>query len=547
MTQDKDEPGITRRAALEGIAAGVALGPAVLTPAAAAEAAPGEIVATAAGRIQGLRIDGIHQFRGVRYGASTAGAGRFASARPVEPWSGVRPATEYGPMAPQVVVPRPPHIAWYYAAAESSEDCLVLNVFTPSVNDPARRPVMVWIHGGGFSTGLGNAKGFDGTNLAKRGDVVVVTLNHRLNVFGHFYLGMPGGERFQDSGNNGSLDIIAALRWVRDNIAAFGGDPGNVTLFGQSGGASYITTLLAMPPAQGLFHKAILQSFSAGLTMGRPDTAAKAGELVLRHLGVGRGDIRAIEEAPVERVLAAMTATIKEVGADNFRAIVDGRSLPRDPFAPDAPSLSAGVPLIIGNVEHEATYALSTNPKNYAMTRSEAIDRTASFVGIDRAAAETLYDGFAARHPGRPIDAYIAIQSIHMYRRNDIRAAELKAEQGRAPVYLYLFTWKTPVLPEMLGAMHTLEVPFVFGNTGLVPEVAGSGPDLAPLSETMLRAWAGFARTGRPDLPAWRPFTLAGRETMVFDRTPRLESDPLADDRRAIEACPPYDPEARRI
>jgi para-nitrobenzyl esterase len=543
---------LSRRTLLSGSASLAALGLAgapmslTITPALAED---GPVVATRSGKVQGLRIAGTDQFRGIRYGATTAGAGRFVPARPVEPWSGVQPAVTYGPSAPQVFSKRPAHIAWYYTDGPGGEDCLVLNVFTPQANTSAKRPVMIWIHGGGFAIGAGDAKGFDGTNLARNGDVVVVSLNHRLNIFGHLYLGSIGGERYADSGNLGSLDIVAALRWVRDNIENFGGDPGNVTIFGQSGGASYIATLLAMPDAKGLFHKAIIESFSAGLKMGRPETAQKAGEIVLKHLEISPDNLAPLADVPVDRVLAAMNATIKDVGVDNFRAIVDGRSLPRDPFSPDAPEVSAEVPLIIGNVEHEATYALSVNPKNYEMTRDDAVKRTAGFVGIDAAQAETLFKSFEARHPGRPVDTYIAIQSLQMYRRNDVKAAELKAAQGRAPVYMYLWSWKTPVLPDKLFAMHTLEVPFVFGNTDELPEIVGTGPEQKPLSEKIQGAWVNFARSGNPNhakLPPWKPFTTAARDTMVFDTETRLVANPLGEDLKEISQYPFYDPEARR-
>jgi para-nitrobenzyl esterase len=510
---------------------------------------PGATVTIASGKVQGVHANGVDIFRGIPYGASTAGSGRFALARPAEPWTGVKQAVTFGPTAPQIFPKRGPQGAWYYTSGPASEDCLVLNVFTPSVERSAKRPVMVWIHGGGFAVGMSSSKGFEGSNLAKAGDVVVVSLNHRLNIFGHLYLGSIGGERFADSGNNGSLDIVAALRWIKTNIAEFGGDPDNVTLFGQSGGASYIATLYAMPSAQGLFHKVIMESFSSGLKMGRPETAQAAGEIVLKHLDIGRNELKKLEDVPMDRMLAAMNATIKEVGVDNFRAIVDGRSLPHDPFTPDALALYADIPMIIGNTEHEATSSLSANPKNYEMTREQAIDRAAAFVGIDKTSAQALYASFEQRHPGRPIDTYIAIQSNHMYRRNDIRAAELKARQGRAPVFAYLWSWQTPVMPGTLKAMHTIEVPFVFGNTALVPEFLGNGSELKSLTEAIQGAWVAFARNGNPNhakLAEWKPFTIAGRETMVFDMPSKLVSDPHGEDLREINKHPAYDPEARR-
>ena len=501
------------------------------------------IVETAAGRIRGLRTRGTDVFKGIPYGASTAGANRFRAPRPVAPWAGVRDTREFGASAPQRPWIVHPAFAWYFSEIPWSEDCLVLNVFAPAARDAAKRPVMVWFHGGGFSSGAGSAKGFDGTNLALGGDVVVITLNHRLNLFGHFFPD-SGGETFRDSGNAGELDLIAALIWVRDNISQFGGDPGNVTIFGQSGGASKVATLLAMPAAHGLFHRAIIQSASSLIRAAEPENTARAAHAVLTRLDIS--SYEALRDVPAQALLTAMAETIAADGADHFRPVRDGIWLLEHPFAPTAPALSADIPLLIGTARDEATFFLINDPANFSMTRDQAVARAGRFVGLADGAA--LFAEYESRRPGAtPSQVYIAIQSDHMYRRNDILAAELRARQSGAETFMYFFDWKAPVLDGILGVPHTIEVPFAFGNANLVPELVGTGPETRDLQRKVMGAWTSFARDGRPsapELPDWAPFSLAGRETMIFADTCRMESDPAREDRLAIETCPPYRPEA---
>lgn len=530
---------MTRRSVLAG-ATGLA------TIAAAPGAPMGAIVETAQGRVRGLQAGPVHVFKGIRYGASTEGANRFRPPQPPPQWSGVQDAVEYGPTAPQPSRAVPEAFAWYWSKVPQSEDCLVLNVFTPSVNDRQKRPVMVWFHGGGFTSGAGTAKGFDGSNLAQHGDVVVVTVNHRLNVLGHF-LPDHADESFRDGGNAGELDLVAALRWVRTNISRFGGDSGNVTIFGQSGGGSKVAVLMAMPAAKGLFHRAIIESASSGFKVAEPADTARAAELLMKQMDVTSP--AALREMPAGKLLAAMTAAIKANGGiDNFRPMRDGRSLPVHPFSPSAPALSSHVPLLIGTAQQEAAFYMASDMANFSMTREKAVARAGKFVGVDAPSAEKLFAAYEASHPGAsPSQVYIAIHSDQMYRRNDIRAAELRAATAQAPTFMYWFTWKTPVMDGVLSTPHTLEVPFAFHNVDLVSELCGSGPEQNALQDRVMGAWVAFARHGNPShkgLPRWTPYSAKGRETMILDNECRVVSDPGKQDRETITQYPPYEPES---
>ena len=418
-----------------------------------------------------------------------------------------------------------------------SEDCLYLNVYTPEVHARQLRPVMVWLHGGGWATCSGTAPGFDGSALAANGDVVVVTVNHRLNVLG--YLDLHGSdERFADAGNAGLLDLVAALRWVRDNAQAFGGDPNNVTIFGQSGGASKVTALMEMPAAKGLFHKAIAQSVSGGLRLTGPDEAARQAAQLAAALGLPRADGAALQKLPVAQLLAAMKTV-----HDPFRPVLDQRSFTRNPFDPVAGRQSLGVPLLIGNAATETTLFLASDPANFTVTAPQVQARLSRFLHLDAAQSRRLMDAYQSFLPpgASPFDLLAQITTDYVFRRNTTEVAVRQATRASAPVYAYVFDWRTPVLGGRLHSPHTSEVPFVFGTTATAPGLIGTGAELAPLTRQMMTTWAAFAHNGNPNnatLPHWPRFDGTARATMQLDLDSRVAHNPGGAERAALNALP---------
>ncbi len=513
---------------------------------ATAQTETGPVVETTSGSVRGATREGIHSFKGIPYGANTGGKNRWLPPQPVPAWPGVRDALEYGPRAPQNERPaKEPHLAWIRDTRAYGEDCLFVNIFTPGVNDNRKRPVLVYIHGGGFVSGASSAPGLDGHNFARRGDVVLVSLNHRLNLFGHLSLIETGDARYADSGNVGMLDVIQALKWVRQNIASFGGDAGNVSISGQSGGASKVAVLMAMAEAQGLFHKAIIQSASSLLRMATPEAAARNTHHFLAQLGLDTGKVGALLDMPAATLLQAMPKAVAAAGRiDNYRPVVDGRSLKTHPFDPGAPAISSQVPLMIGSCETEMTFPYSQAMQNFSYTAEQALDRIQGFVGVDDAKARALMDLYRASRPNAsPSDLWVMISTDHQYRRNGIRASELKSAQGKVPSWHYLFTWKTPVLDGLLRSPHTICIPFSFGNVDIAAGLTGNGADRYPLQERMMDAWHAFMKTGNPNhkgLPQWKPYDVKDHPTMIFDNDCRLVNDPAREERIAISACPPY-------
>ena len=516
-----------------------------------AQASP--IVETTSGKVRGATREGIHSFKGIPYGANTGGKNRWLPPQPVQSWTGVRDALDYGPRAPQNERPATePHLAWIRDTRAYSEDCLVINVFTPEVNGNRKRPVLVYIHGGGFVSGASSAPGLDGHNFTRHGDVVLVSLNHRLNVFGHLSLTESNDARYADAGNVGMLDVIAALKWVQQNIAQFGGDASNVSISGQSGGASKVAVLMAMPQAHGLFHKAIIQSASSLLRMATIDAAARNTHHLLTQLGLDTGKISALLDVPTATLLAAMPKAVAAAGrVDNYRPVVDGRSLPVHPFDPAAPALSAKVPLMIGSCETEMTFPYSQAMQNFAYTEAQALERIQSFAHVDNTKAKTLIDLYRQSRPNAtPGDLWVAISTDHQYRRNVIKASELKAAQNKAPSWHYLFTWKTPVLNGLLKSPHTICIPFSFGNVDIAEGITGRGTDRYALQNQMMGAWHAFMKSGNPNhggLPQWKPYDAKDHPTMIFDNTCRLVNDPASEERIAISACPPYQADGSRL
>lgn len=540
-----------RRTVLQGIASAglaAALGSAPLQ---AGEAHI--VVATGSGRVAGRRRDDISVFKGIPYGASTAGPGRFRPPRKPVPWPGTLDARADPPEAPQRDPRRPGRteapnplagVEPDWPLLGESEDCLKLDVWTPSAEDGARRPVMVWFHGGGFAVGSAAGLWQDGGHLARRGNVVVVSPNHRLNVFGHAYLD-PLDAAFAGAGNAGMLDLVLALEWVRDNIGRFGGDPADVTIFGQSGGGQKVSMLLAMPAAAGLFHKAIIESGPAPKAL-EPGYATDMAKRLVAKLGLADGALGALETLPVERIMRAYYDVFDETGGygvlgvlQGFAPVVDGAILPRHPFVDGAPSISADVPLLIGTTRTEMTLnTLLADPTADGMDEAGLRSRLDRLFGKD---AARVLDAYRAAHPSwSPWQLYAVITADWPTRIYSIRIAEQKASTRKAPVFMYRTDWRTPVASGRLMSPHAIDIGFVLDDFDDTASFDGGGPEVAALSHRMSAAWLAFARNGDPNTPSLPPWPVydpaAARATMLFDTECRVEGDPDGADRRAMDS-----------
>ena len=485
------------------------------------------VVATATGKVAGYIDEGIYIYKGIPY----AKAERFAAPQQADAWEGVRSSRAYGPTAPQGK-----RTGWYsddqafvfdWNDGFPDEDCLRVNIWTPGINDGKKRPVMVWLHGGGYSAGSGQElPSYDGLSLAKSGDVVVVSLNHRLNVLGYLDLS-SFGEEYSKTGNLGTLDMIAALKWVKENIASFGGDASNVTIFGQSGGGGKVTTLLATPSAQGLFHKAIVQSGSI-LTNMTSEWARKIGEMTAKELGLTAKTINKIKTIPYEQLLAAGEKAVAEVrkqataaGFEPFlfgwTPVVDGDFLPSQLNTPESINLSKDIPVMVGSTVHEFMSS-QYFPELRELDEAGAIELLRRTRYGDR--VDEYVEIFKNAYPeGNVLDL---METDYTFRPFVVDQASARTNIGNAPVYMYLFTWTSPVMDGIFRSTHCMEIPFVFNNADLHASMTGGGEEAIKLAEIMSGAWISFARTGNPNtdrLPEWPVYSDENGATMIFNNT----------------------------
>jgi para-nitrobenzyl esterase len=506
--------------------------------AAAPELVDSAIVETAYGRVRGYVFRGISVFRGLPYGAPTGGANRFMPPRPPAAWSGVLSALRYGETAPQGRGP----------LAEGGtpgnrpvigEDCLRLNVWTPAA-DHGRRPVMVWLHGGGFEAGSGSSMLYDGVNLCRRGDVVAVSINHRLGVFGHCHLVDVAGDDFSGSANAGFLDVVAALQWVRDNIAGFGGDPGNVTIYGQSGGGRKVSLAMAAKSAQGLFRRGIVQSGSH-LRLLTTDQANDLTARLLSHLQIEASDARKLQSLSMEELLKANRAVLKGTSR-RFAPTVDGSVFDAHPWDPQAPAISAALPMMIGTCRTELSNQLgSADATSFELDEASLAKRLESFLPAGDIAS--VIDVFRRSSPdAAPPELFFKITTARGYWRDSVIQTELKAALAQAPVYSYRLMWRTPIEGGRRITPHSLDLPFMFDNVTKASAMVGPPTEeTAALARTMSETWLAFARNGDPNnqaLPAWRPYDLVQRTVMLFDVPSRALEDPEREERLAMERYP---------
>lgn len=499
---------LTRRAA---IAASLALA------AAPAHAQDGPIARTRLGRLRGARASEALVFKGVRYGERPP---RFQAPRPAHAWRGVRDAQAFGPACPQRGLAR----------EAQSEDCLFLNVWTPALS--GARPVLVYIHGGAYATGSGASPETDGARLSVHGDVVVVTLNHRLNVFGYGYFAAHG---LLDSGNCGQLDLILALEWVRDNIGAFGGDPGCVTVFGQSGGGAKIATLMAMPAARGLFHRAFTMS-GQQVTASGPLNATRRSAAFVEALGAADALTRAPASALVDAL--APVDPVLGYGPLYFGPVLDQRNLHRHPFYPDAAPQSLSVPMMIGNTRDETRGFVGADRAVFALSWEELPERLAEGMRVDISPAYVI-ETYRQLYPGiSASDLYFAATTAARSWRGALIELEERAKAG-APAYAYQLNWRCPREGGIFGAPHTLDIPLVFGNLEASEWIGVRTPEAESVSGAMMEALLRFARMGDP---GWAPYLLDQRATMMFDANPQLAHDPRRAERELFAAVPYVQP-----
>lgn len=492
------------------------------------------VVETSSGKVQGIINTGITEFKGIPYGAPTGGKNRFMPPKKPAPWTGIRECCGHGQACPQTPANlRSDYgmmIMWDQQSGGMGEDCLVLNVWTPGVNDGARRAVLVSFHGGGFTTGSGNAPGFDGAQLALYGDVVVVTVNHRLAAYGYTHLADLGAPpEFAHAGVAGIMDLVASLQWVHDNIQGFGGDPNRVMIFGQSGGGAKTSTILAAPSAKGLFHRAAVQSGSS-LRMATREAATKSTEMLLTKLGITKDRIPDLQKLSWQELLDAQTG----LGAA-FAPVVDGTILPHHPFDPVAPPESEEVPVIISTTLEDAALSLTNFNLDEAGLKTILNQRFGD-------KADEILALYKRRYPQKsPFLIQAQMLTDSGFRRSAITQAERKAALGKAPAYMYLWCWESPGYGGKFGAVHGIDVAASFHNVRDTIMGVGS-PGGKVMCDRLASAWVAFAKTGDPNnaqIPQWPAYDATTRATMVFDTDTRVEHDPRGEIRKFWAQTPP--------
>lgn len=503
------------------------------------------------GKVKGYVLRGIHYFLGIPYGAPTSGSNRFMPPQKPEPWEDVFPAVWWGNSAPQNMENRYANpyssFADHWNYDDVSEDCLRLNVFTPAVSDGKKRPVLVWFHGGGFTNGNGiEQDGYNGENFSRKGDVVFVSVNHRLGPMGFSNLAGVGGEKYAFSGNVGMLDLVAALEWVRDNIENFGGDPGNVTIMGQSGGGSKVTTTTAMPKAKGLFHKAVVLSGSLRLSKQK-EQSEKMGEYILKEAGLQPGEIDELQKMPWKDYYALANRAAVNFAADQggaeglgggFAPVIDGEVLPQDPYYPEPTLLADQIPMIISSTTEELSPS-RTNAALEDITLDEVVEQVRERAGFSAGLgdkAEEVVQAYAKAFPDKkPVEIWAYISAN---RQTTIELADSKSRQT-APVFLAWFGWHPPLFDNRMRAFHCLDICFWFQNTDLMLTHTGGGARPRELSSKMSDALLQFMRTGDPnggDLPDWPAYSEEIGEVMVLNDESEVQNDPDREARKSLPA-----------
>ena len=510
------------------------------------------LVETTNGKVKGYILRGIHHYLGIPYGADTSGPNRFMPPQKPKPWTDIYPAVWWGNTAPQNMENRYANKYgtfrdhWNYD--DVSENCLMINVFTPAVGDGQKRPVMFWIHGGGFTNGNGiEHDGYNGENLARLGNVVFCSINHRLGPLGYCNLAGVGGEQYAASGNVGMMDIVAALEWVRDNIANFGGDPGNVTIMGQSGGGAKVCTLTAMPSAKGLVHKAVMLS-GATVQSGDKEYSAKLGEYVLREAKLKPSEIAKLHEMPWKEYYAIATRAqqtlTKEMAGKatglrfGFSPHVDGTIIPQHPYAPEPAPTAADVPMLICSTFNEQSpSAFDATLEN--ITLDQVVERVRERAGFGAGfgdKAKEVVEAYAKAFPNeKPVDIWSLVSSN---RQGVVRLADAKVKQP-AGVYVAWFGWHPPLFDNRLRSFHCVDICFWYYNTDLMLSHTGGGARPRKLSTQMATYLLNFMKSGDPNatgLVPWTKYTTANGEVMVLNDTCEVKNDPDREARKALPA-----------